>query len=107
MTLPAPVELYFAAAQDPGGDVPLSAFVPGAVVVDEGRTHVGHDAIAAWWRASREAYGHRAAPRDMRERDGLTVVRAQVTGDFPGSPALLTFAFGLQGERISTLEIGA
>lgn len=105
MKLPAPIELYFDAAKDAGNDAPLEAFTQDATVKDEGRTLRGHDAIAGWWRASHDAYGQTAETRDMREEDGRTIVRAEVTGDFPSSPALLTFSFGLRGDRISTLEI--
>jgi hypothetical protein len=37
----------------------------------------------------------------------MTKVRARVTGQFPGSPAMLTFVFRLEGEQITRLEIGA
>lgn len=42
----------------------------------------------------------------MTEIGGKIVVRARVTGDFPGSPAVLSFAFGLSGPRIRDLRIG-
>ena len=48
-----------------------------------------------------------AEPWEILEERGLTVVRARVTGRFPGSPALLTFAFQLEDGRIAALEIGA
>ena len=37
----------------------------------------------------------------------LPRVRAKVTGQFPGSPVTLTFAFRLKGDQITTLDIGA
>lgn len=43
----------------------------------------------------------------MTQADGRTIVRATVTGDFPGSPAVLRFAFALSDDRITALEIGA
>lgn len=107
MDLPAPIDRFFEAATDGGGDAPLSAFALDAVVLDENRTHCGHAAIAAWWRASHETYAHTAEPCDLREAAGRTVVRARVTGRFPGSPALLSFAFTLRDARIAALEIGA
>jgi hypothetical protein len=33
------------------------------------------------------------------------VVRARVTGDFPGGPVELRFQFTLRGDRIESLEI--
>ena len=107
MKLPAPVQAYFDADEAAGDAAPTDAFAPDAVVRDEGRTHAGRDAIAAWWRAAKAQYRHRAEPREIQEERGLAIVRARVTGRFPGSPALLTFAFRLEGGRIAALEIGA
>ena len=52
-------------------------------------------------------YRHVAQPLETGEQDDVTKVRARVTGQFPGSPATLTFAFRLTGDRITALEIGA
>ncbi len=107
MKLPAPVQAYFDADRAAAETAPTSAFAPDAVVKDEGRTHAGHDAIEAWWRAAKAQYQHTAEPREILEERGLTIVRARVTGRFPGSPALLSFAFRLAHGRIASLEIGA
>lgn len=107
MKLPASVQVFFDAEKSAGGAAPVSAFAPDAVVGDEGKTHVGRDAIAAWWRAAKAQYRHTAEPREMFTENGRTVVRAEVTGQFPGSPAVLTFAFQIKNGRIGALEIGA
>jgi ketosteroid isomerase-like protein len=106
MKLPAPVQTYFDADQAAGHAAPMDAFAPDAVVNDEGKAHRGHDAIEAWWRAAKAQYQHTAEPCEVLEERGLTIVRARVTGRFPGSPALLTFAFQLGDGRIAALEIG-
>jgi hypothetical protein len=106
MNLPAHVQTYFDA--DAGdGAAPIGAFTPNAVVKDEGNTHAGHTAIAAWWRAAKAQYQHTAEPCEVTEAHDLTIVRAKVAGKFPGSPALLTFTFLLDDGRIAALEIGA
>lgn len=107
MKLAAPLQTYFEADKAGSDAAPLSAFAPDAIVTDEGRTHAGHDAIAAWWRAAKTQYGHTAEPCDVREERGQTFVRARVTGRFPGSPALLTFAFRVADGKIATLRVGA
>jgi hypothetical protein len=107
MNLPAPVQTYFDTDKAAGAGAPVSAFAPDAVVKDEGKVHVGHDAIEAWWRAAKAQYQHTAEPCEILKERGLTTVRARVTGRFPGSPALLTFAFQLEDGRIAALEIGA
>lgn len=107
MQLPAPIRVFFDADRDPLGAAPMSAFARGAIVKDEGKTHVGCDAIEVWWRAAKAQYQHSAMPFDVEEQRGLTIVRASVSGQFPGSPALLTFAFQLREGQIAALEIGA
>jgi hypothetical protein len=107
MKLPAPLRSYFDADGAGADTAPLGAFAPQAVVRDEGKTHVGHDAIEAWWRAAKAQYRHTAEPLDIAGDGGRTFVRARVTGDFPGSPADLTFAFRLEDGLITALEIGA
>ncbi|MGE0152048.1 MAG: nuclear transport factor 2 family protein [Reyranellaceae bacterium] len=106
MKLPAPVQTYFDADKATAA-APIDAFAPDAVVKDEGKTHVGHDAIEAWWDAAKAQYRHTAKPFESVEERGLTIVRARVTGQFPASPALLTFAFRLADGRIVALEISA
>lgn len=107
MKLPAPIQVFFDAETGADCAAPVEAFAPDAIVMDEGREHVGADAIETWWRAAKAQYRHTAQPRDFIEQGGLSVVRAEVSGRFPGSPALLSFAFRLENGRIAALEIGA
>jgi hypothetical protein len=104
MTLPPAIATYFA-AQDVA--TLASAFAPEAKVQDEGQTHQGLDQIAAWWAAARSKYKHSATPLDLTEAEGKTVVRASVSGDFPGSPLVLRFTFGQEGGLIRALRITA
>ena len=103
MKLPDPIQTYFTATDR---NTLAGAFAPHAVVDDEAQTHHGPEEIGAWWQASKTKYRHHAEPLDLTDVAGKTVVRARVTGDFPGSPAVLTFRFGLTDNRISDLEIG-
>lgn len=107
MKLPASVQAYFDADNTAGAASPMEAFAPDARVEDEGGTHVGHAAIEAWWCAAKAQYRHTAEPVELREDKDLAIVRARVTGQFPGSPALLTFTFLLGDGRIAALRIGA
>ncbi len=110
MTLPTPIQTYFNAEAPQDGAAFASAFAPDAVVQDEGATHRGPDEILAWWKAAKAKYRHRAEPLDMVEAGNKLLVRARVSGDFPGSPAVLSFTFGLtegrSGDRIQDLRIG-
>lgn len=105
MTLPTPMQTYFTAKAPQDGALFAAAFAPDAVVQDEGATYHGPAEIVAWWKASKAKYNHKAEPLDIIEAEGKLLVRARVSGDFPGSPAVLTFSFGLTDDRISELSI--
>jgi ketosteroid isomerase-like protein len=107
MNLPFPIQTYFDA--DKRNDVVAltHAFATDAVVKDEGQSHAGHQAIDAWWRNVKTRYRHVIEPLAVAGNGDFAKVRARVTGQFPGSPAMLTFAFRLEGDQITGLEIGA
>jgi hypothetical protein len=103
MKLHPSIRAYF----DADGDTPLDAFATDAVVEDEGHRHVGHAAIDAWWRGAQAKYQAVAEPLEVNATDGAHEVRARVTGQFPGSPIALTFAFRMKDDRIAALRIGS
>lgn len=106
MTLPIPIQTYFSAQAPQDAAIFAAAFAPDAVVHDEGAIHTGPAEITAWWQAAKAKYRHRAEPLDMTQAGGKLLVRARVSGAFPGSPAVLTFTFGLTGDHIQDLRIG-
>jgi NAD(P)-dependent dehydrogenase (short-subunit alcohol dehydrogenase family) len=103
--LPAPIAEYL--MPDAGDDEASTAraFAADAVVRDEGKTIEGIEAIAAWRAETRRRYKHTAEPLGVSESDGKIVVTAKVSGDFPGSPVSLDYAFELRGGRIASLGI--
>ncbi len=104
MNLPSSIRTYFS-AREQDAEAFAAAFAPDAVVHDEGGSHRGPEEITRWWRSAKAKYRHTAEPLDAELTGGKTLVRARVSGDFPGSPAVLTFRFGLAGDRITDLEI--
>lgn len=105
MTLPSPVLAYIDADGRNDGESLIDAFAPNATVGDEGRTHVGREAIGAWWRAAKAKYQHMIEPLESTEGGQTTRVLMTVTGQFAGSPARMVFAFRVEGNRIAGLEI--
>ncbi|TLX61054.1 nuclear transport factor 2 family protein [Stutzerimonas nosocomialis] len=103
--LPSPIATFFALSNGPAQPPLHPCFSTDAVVVDERRTHVGHDAISAWLDEARRLYRFQAEPLEQREQDGKVTVMARVSGTFPGSPARLRYVFHLNGDRIDRLEI--
>jgi len=104
ITLSGPIAAYFAADQNDGDAVAL-CFAENAVVIDERQTHAGRAAIGRWKTESSTKFSYTTDPFAISEEDGQTVVTAHVSGDFPGSPVDLRYAFVLEGGKIARLEI--
>jgi hypothetical protein len=98
------IQHYFVLATRSDMEPYFAQFAPDAVVEDDGRTHVGIDAVRAWRRSvPGVAY-------DVREvvdaPDGSHLATAEISGDFPGSPVLLGFGFAFDDDgRITRLQI--
>lgn len=104
LALPAPIAAYFSADQrDP--DAVALCFTDGAVVVDERRTHKGREAIRRWKAQASTKFSYTVTPLAIRDDEGRTVVTGHVSGDFPGSPVDLRYAFALEDGKIARLEI--
>ncbi len=106
IALPEPVAAFFAAESMQNLDALGRCFADHAVVRDDGRTIEGVPGIKRWMRDAKAKYHHTVEPLDVVKRDGKTVVVARVAGDFPGSPLDLDHTFTIEGDRISSLEIG-
>jgi hypothetical protein len=106
LTLPDPIAAYFSADQRGAhADAIVDCFTAHAVVKDEGRTHAGHDAIAAWKATASTAYTYRSEPFAIERQDAIHLVTSRVSGNFPGSPVDLRYRFRLDGDLIASLEI--
>jgi len=104
LKLPEPIAAYFQADAH-AGEAITHCFTEEAVVKDEGRIHSGHAAIKAWKLDASTKYSYTSEPIGLEERDGGYVVTSRLTGNFPGSPVDLRFAFRLRRGRIAFLEI--
>ena len=106
MTRPSPIATYFA-ADTADADTVARCFHEDAVVIDEQRTHRGHAAIARWKADATEKYHYTSEPVSQETSGRETVVTARVSGEFPGSPAMLRYRFTLGDGAIARLEISA
>ena len=105
LDLPAPIARYIDAENRADADALAAAFAEHAVVRDEGRTIEGLAAIKAWKAETSRKYRHTVEPLGVTPKGGKTVVLGRLTGSFPGSPIELRFIFGLEGDKIVSLEI--
>ncbi|MBB4171540.1 nuclear transport factor 2 family protein [Rhizobium sp. BK538] len=104
LALPKPIDDYFAADTTDGMAV-AKCFTLDAVVIDEKKTYTGRDAIAAWKSEASAKYNYIAEPVAVDDQGDRVIVTARLTGNFPGSPVDLRYAFTLCGDAIARLEI--
>lgn len=74
---------------------------------DDGHTYTGIDAIQAFMAEASAKYGATSVPFAIEREEGAHRVRANVSGDFPGSPLVLCYRFRLERGLIAALEITA
>jgi hypothetical protein len=104
--LPIILRRYFEAQNAHDIEAMVACFALDAAVRDEGRDIRGTEAIRAWKTETSAKYRITAEPLECRVEAGRTAVVARLSGNFPGSPANLTYRFGFAADgRISTLEV--
>lgn len=105
MKPPDIITRYFQATNAGLTDEACLCFSTDARVEDEGNTWSGREAIRNWLRETTDNYQPRSEPLHSEDKNGVTEVRARVSGNFPGSPVELDFQFTITGETISNLSI--
>ena len=104
LNLPEPIAAFFNADRRDGEAV-ARCFTNHGVVKDEGQTHRGLAAIKAWKTAASAKYSYSSDPVAVEQMESRYVVSTRLTGNFPGSPVHLRFAFQLERGKIASLEI--
>src|SRR5437879_1809277 len=94
--LPRPIDLYVKAENSGDVESLSECFATDATVRDESRTYDGLAAIKRWKAETKKKYNHSVLPLEIGERDGKTVLKARLSGNFPGSPITLEFSFVLE-----------
>jgi len=105
LELPTPIAAYFRADRGSDQEVFARCFTQDAVVIDEGNTYRGVEAVKRWKTETSARFTYTCEPLAMEEKGGRTVVTCRLTGTFPGSPLDLRFLFGLEKGKIASLEI--
>lgn len=107
IALPGPIAAYLAADRGSGAHAVAACFTSAAVVKDDDHTYVGRDAIRRWEVETDAKYSCTVKAIAVEERGGRTIVTNHVSGNFPGSPIDMRYAFVLAGDEIAELEITA
>ncbi len=103
--LPAVIAAYFSADRTSNAQAISECFTKDAVVLDEGNTYAGRDAIRQWKASTSTKYTYIVEPFALAREGRRTVVTSHLAGTFPGSPVDLRYLFVLDGDAIAELEI--
>lgn len=82
-----------------------NCFAETAVVFDEGKTHNGRKEIEHWIADANERYESKMQPLSFEERETESILKAEVSGNFEGSPIVLSYHLLIADELIQSLKI--
>lgn len=80
-----------------------NCFSETAVVFDEGKTHNGKIEIQQWIKKANEEFQPVMKPIEYSATE--EILKAEVSGNFPGSPVVLSYHFELKDGLIESLKI--
>ncbi|KAA6438514.1 nuclear transport factor 2 family protein [Dyadobacter flavalbus] len=82
-----------------------NCFSETAVVFDEGRTHNGRKEIEHWIADSNERYKATIKPVSFEEKETESLLKAETSGNFEGSPIILNYHLVIANELIQSLKV--
>ena|SRR6218665_1058156 len=82
-----------------------NCFSEKAVVFDEGKTHTGRKAIEEWIDESNKKYKSVMKPVAIAHEGKTSILSAECSGTFPGSPVVLKFHFDIKDGLIEALKV--
>lgn len=82
-----------------------NCFSETAIVFDEGKTHNGRKEIEHWIAGSNERYKATMKPVAFEGKETESLLKAEISGDFAGSPIVLTYHLAIADELIQSLKI--
>ncbi|MGY1915176.1 nuclear transport factor 2 family protein [Blastococcus sp. SYSU DS0973] len=104
--LPATIRGYLTAHEARDTDSALRAFMPTAVVVDEGITYRGTEGIGGFLTRAGAGFTYTTTlVAAERTDDAHWVAVVRLEGDFPGGVADLRYRFEMDGDLIAHLVI--
>ena len=103
--LPSPIDAYVRAENSGDVEAMSDCFAPYATVRDENLYIEGLPAIKAWRAKMKQAHDHTVTPLEFRTADGQATLKAELSGNFPGSPVTTNFHFVLVNDYIASLQI--
>ena len=82
-----------------------NCFSETATVVDEGKTYNGKKEIESWIAAANEKYKTVMKPTAFEEKGVASILLAEISGTFDGSPVVLEYRFEIIDGLIQSLKV--
>jgi len=103
--LPHAIETYVRAENSGDVEAMSDCFAPYATIRDDDRYVEGLPAIKAWRARMKRNHNHTLTPLEFSSHDGHATLKAELKGQFPGSPMTTHFHFTLVNDQIASLQI--
>ncbi len=103
MNLPIVIENLVQAQNNLNSTAYAGCFAETAVVFDEGKTYQGKKEIKNWIEKANKKY--QVTMKPLEYSAAKQVLRAEISGNFPGSPAALNYQFYIKDNAIHSLKI--
>ncbi|NQD69806.1 nuclear transport factor 2 family protein [Sphingobacterium shayense] len=75
------------------------------LVFDENKTYNGRKKIQHWIAEANNRYKTRMKPLSFEDKETESILKAEISGDFEGSPVVLTYTLKLHNGLIQSLKI--
>jgi len=82
-----------------------NCFSETAVVFDEGKTHNGRKEIQDWIQKANEKFETVMKPISFEEKGATSILSAEISGAFEGSPIMLHYHFEIIDGLIQSLTV--
>ncbi|CCH02203.1 hypothetical protein FAES_4203 [Fibrella aestuarina BUZ 2] len=105
MKLPDNIEGLVKAQNDLDSTAFAAHFTTAATVSDEGSSYAGSAEIKQWIEGATQKYRMQLKPLDFEQTGSTAELTVEVSGTFPGSPAVLHYHLELDGPLIRSLRI--
>ncbi|MDQ0066027.1 nuclear transport factor 2 family protein [Chryseobacterium lathyri] len=105
MNLPKIITDLIKAQDDFDSVAYANCFSDTAVVFDEGKRYNGRKEIEHWIADANERYKSVMKPVGYEENGTESILKAEVSGTFPGSPIVLSYQLQIDDELIQSLKI--
>jgi hypothetical protein len=105
MNLPKVIEDLVKAQDNYDSVAYANCFSENGIMVDEGNTHAGRIEIRQLIEEANEKYKSVMKPLEYTENGKLSVLSAEVSGSFEGSPIILKFHFDIVDGQIQYLKV--